>query len=80
MKERILVLMAAYGSMMLYEFFQRKKFADKREKAVYLILMLVSLYLGLNYAWNRNWVQFYDLAELVFGKTARSIDKLLTAI
>ncbi|HUC94198.1 MAG TPA: hypothetical protein VMS09_19650 [Paenibacillus sp.] len=76
MMERIMVLVAVYGSLIAHDRLHLKSL-DKPEKAVYLLLMAGSLYLAVDYAVNRNWINFHDLFEPVFGVAAKQIDAFL---
>lgn len=78
MRERIFVLIVMFGSLMLYDGFHLKTNGNKKEKAIYLIIMLASLYMGIDYVVNRNWVDYYDLIGPVFAETARQIENFLT--
>lgn len=81
MSERIFVLIVMFGSFMLYmlyDSFRLKTNENKKEKIIYLILILASLYMGIDYVVNRDWVDYYDLIEPVFAVTARQIEDFLT--
>lgn len=80
MFERIIVLLLVYGSILLYDRSHMKSVSNKKEKAVYVILMLASLYLAFDYALmlNVNFPGLYELVDLVFSDTARVIDKWMT--
>lgn len=77
MTERIFVLIAAFGCIMLFDWMNLKNKINKGEKAVYLVLMLISLYLGFDYAINKDWFDLYDLIEPVFGGAAKEIEGFL---
>lgn len=78
MSERIIVLLVVFGWVLLHDSSLLKSGTNKRDKAVYVILMIISLYLGISYAGNLNFLGFYDLADFVLSDTARLIDKWLT--
>lgn len=77
MKERIFVLTVVYGCLILYDGLHLKNNTNKREKAVYLIIIIVSLYMGFDYVTNMNLVDYYDMIEPIFGKMATKIDEFL---
>lgn len=77
MVERVVVLMVAFGSMLLYDGFKLKNKISKGEKAVYGIILLICLYLALDYIVNKNWLDFYDVVKPILGGTAKTIDDFL---
>ena len=77
MVERVFVLMVAFGSMLLYDGFKLKNKISKGEKAVYGIILLICLYLALDYIVNKNWPDFYDVVKPILGGTAKKIDDFL---
>ncbi|MDQ0062598.1 hypothetical protein [Paenibacillus harenae] len=81
MIERIIILLLAYGSISLYDRSHLKSVSNKAEKAVYIVLMLASLYLAIDYALASpfDFPGLYDTIDLVFTDLARLIDKWLTA-
>ncbi|CAM4380818.1 hypothetical protein PAEN110709_11940 [Paenibacillus endophyticus] len=76
MAERIMVLLAAFGGILLYDWLTMKKMT-KREKALYAVLCFICLYMGLDYAINKDWFDFMDLMMPVFGNLAKAIDDYL---
>ncbi|WP_337100414.1 hypothetical protein [Paenibacillus sp. YIM B09110] len=80
MVERIIVLLLAYGSVSLYDRSHLKSVTNKAEKAVYIILMLASLYFAIDYAleWPFDFPGLYELIDLIFTDLAKLIDKMLT--
>lgn len=77
MAERIAVLIAAFGIMTLLDWYLLRNKITKQEKAVYFILLFISLYLGFDYAINKDWFDTYDLINPVFGGVAKGIDDFL---
>ncbi|RCW48574.1 hypothetical protein [Paenibacillus prosopidis] len=77
MAERMVVLAAAFGIMTLFDWYLLRKKMTKQEKAVYFILLFISLYLGFDYAINKNWADIYDVINPVFGGVAKAIDDYL---
>lgn len=58
MLERVIVLVFVYGSMLLYDRMLLKTESNKREKYVYIFILLASVYLGVDYAANLNFLVF----------------------
>ena len=77
MVERVFVLAVAFGSMLLYDGLKLKNKMSKGEKTVYGIILLVCLYLALDYIVNKNWLDFYDVVKSIFGGAAKAIDDYL---
>ncbi|WP_169088382.1 hypothetical protein [Paenibacillus sp. PL91] len=77
MAERIVVLMVIFGGMLLHYWFVFRNKIKKREKAVYFLLLLIGLYLGMDYALNKNWLDFNDMIKPVFGGVSKEIDDFL---
>ncbi|CAM4163998.1 hypothetical protein L1N85_13345 [Paenibacillus alkaliterrae] len=77
MLERLLVLVAALGGMLLYDGIALRNKITKREKKVYIGLLVVSLYLSADYAYNQDWLDMYDVVEPVLGGLAEQIDTFL---
>jgi uncharacterized membrane protein YbjE (DUF340 family) len=77
MAERIFVLIAAFGGMLLHDWLSFRNKINKREKAVYLLLFTIGLYLGMDYALNKNWLDFNDMIKPVFGGVSKEIDDFL---
>lgn len=77
MVERVFVLAVAFGSMLLHDGFKLKNKISKGEKTVYGIILLVCLYLALDYIVNKNWLDFYDVFKSIFGGAAKAIDDFL---
>lgn len=71
------VLAAAFGIMTMLDWYLLRKKMTKQEKAVYFILLFISLYLGFDYAINIDWADIYDVIKPVFGGTAKAIDDYL---
>ncbi|MEK3882650.1 hypothetical protein [Paenibacillus sp. PL2-23] len=80
MVERVIVLLAAYGSIFVYDRSLWQSESSRAEKAAYIILMMVSLYFAVDYAlaFPFDFPGIYELADLVFTDMARTIDKWLT--
>lgn len=78
MSERIIVLLILYSAIFLYDRSLLKRSSDKGEKAVYIILIIISLYPSVSYAGNLNFIWVYDLVDLTLTDAARAIDKWLT--
>lgn len=78
MLERIIILLLVYGSILLYDRSHLKSVSNKKEKAVYVILLLASLYLAVDYALMADFPGHYEVVDLLFTDTARVIDKWLT--
>lgn len=78
MKERVIVMLIAFGSIVLCNKSYWKSGMNKRERSVSILLMLIALYLGIQYAANLNMLGLYELVDLVFTDTALTIDKWLT--
>lgn len=75
--ERMVVLAAAFGIMTLFDYYHLRKKMTKQEKAVYFILLFISLYLGFDYAMNKDWVDIYDVIKPIFGGIAKQIEDFL---
>ncbi|WP_341281845.1 hypothetical protein [Paenibacillus sp. FSL H8-0537] len=78
MLERVIVLVFVYGSMLLYDRMLLKTESNKREKYVYIFILLASVYLGVDYAANLNFFGLLELVDVLLTNPARAIDKWLT--
>ncbi|WP_372629341.1 hypothetical protein [Cohnella sp.] len=80
MLERIIVLLLAYGSISLYDRSHLRSVSNRAEKAVYIVLMLASLYFAIPYIFESpiDFPGLYELADLVFTDLARRLDQMLT--
>ncbi|MUT68609.1 hypothetical protein [Paenibacillus sp. NEAU-GSW1] len=78
MLERIIVLLVAYGSIFLYDRSQLKSVSNKAEKAVYVVLMLASLYFAIDYVLALKFPGLYESVDFAFTGLAKLIDKMLT--
>lgn len=78
--ERIVVLLIAYGSIFLYDRSHFNSVSNKAEKAVYIVLMLASLYLAIDFALESpfDFPGLYELVDFAFTDLAKLIDKMLT--
>ncbi|MBD2872356.1 hypothetical protein [Paenibacillus arenilitoris] len=77
MAERIVVLCSAFAGMLLFERFHLNNKRSKGERAAYILLLLVSFYLGMDYVMAKDWTDSYDLFDFVFGRAAKAIDDFL---
>ncbi|XEC92694.1 hypothetical protein AB6A23_14940 [Paenibacillus tarimensis] len=78
MNERIIVLLVAFGSVLLYDYYSLFHGLDKKEKTAYLCVMVIALYLGIEYAAKLDLFGLYSIIDLTLTDIARAIDKLLT--
>ncbi|MDF2838033.1 MAG: hypothetical protein K0Q63_3673, partial [Paenibacillus sp.] len=62
---------------LLYDGFTLKGSITKRSKLVYGALILLSLYMGIDYVWNEEWPDYLDLVNIPFGKAAKALDQML---
>lgn len=77
MAERMVVIAVAFGGMLLFDWFNLKNKISKGEKIVYFILLLVCLYLAFDFIINKNWLDYFDLANPIFGGISKKIDDFL---
>ncbi|MBD2868921.1 hypothetical protein [Paenibacillus arenilitoris] len=77
MAERLTVLVVAFGGMLLYDGLKWRNRISKRDKLIYSVLLLVSLYMGADYALNKDWPDFHMAIDLVIGDLARAIEGYL---
>lgn len=77
MLERMIVLLSAYCLVFLYDGLHLKGGSDKRDKKFYAVIILISLYLGIDYATGLDFYGLYDLADLVYTDAARIVAQWL---
>jgi|GEM_PF-4844788 hypothetical protein len=80
MAERFLVLICVYGAIALYDRPFLQSSPDKRGKAVYALLMIVTLGLAVDYliTLRFDFPNLIEMAERMFGGMARAIDRWLS--
>jgi hypothetical protein len=76
MAERILVIVVAIGGMLLYDLLTLKK-VNKREKGIYTIACFICLYMGMDFAVNKDWFDYFDLMIPMFDDISKAIDDFL---
>ncbi|WP_138755594.1 hypothetical protein [Paenibacillus sinopodophylli] len=76
MGEQIMVMAAAFGGILLYDWLTIDKLT-KREKALYAGLYFICLYMGIDYVNNKDWFDIIDLITPVFGDVSKAIDDYL---
>ncbi|MBD2872074.1 hypothetical protein [Paenibacillus arenilitoris] len=77
MLERIIVLLSAYGLVFLYDAFHWKGGSGKRDKTVYAVIIVISVYLGIEYVAGMDLFGLYEWVDLVYTDSARTIDQWL---
>lgn len=75
--ERYIIVIVAFGCVYFFDYLHVKKNGLKKEKMIYLALVLLALYMGADYVINRDWVDYYDVFELLFQGSARAIEAFL---
>ncbi|SFD79515.1 hypothetical protein SAMN05216378_1457 [Paenibacillus catalpae] len=75
--ERYIVIIVAFGYVYFFDYLHVKKKGSKKDMSIYLVLILLSLYMGVDYVMNRDWIDYYDVFEPLFKGTAREIDSFL---
>lgn len=76
MMERILVIVVAFGGMLLYDLLTLKKIS-KGEKGIYAIACFLCLYMGMDFVVNKDWPDFFDLMVPIFDNISKAIDDYL---
>ncbi len=74
--ERMLVLTFALGGVWLYDGMTLRRKMSKRDKYVYGAIMVLSLYMGIDYAVNADWPDLFDIVGLL-KPASNAIDKML---
>ncbi|WP_168122995.1 hypothetical protein [Paenibacillus sp. HB172176] len=77
MLNRILIVFAAMAGVIVYDAITLRGKISRKEKTAYVIIMVVALYLGVDYVVDKDWYDGYDLVEAVFGGAAKGIDDML---
>ncbi|MBW5445324.1 hypothetical protein GE107_04515 [Cohnella sp. CFH 77786] len=77
MMGKLILLMIIYAGIGLADRARLSKLGS-RELAAYAAMLLLSLYLGIDYVFDLKWPFLEDAAKLVFGKFAGWIVKGLT--
>jgi predicted small integral membrane protein len=77
MWERLIVVIAAVGGMLLYDGVTLRKKITRREKGVYVVIVAGCLYMGIDYVVNRDWFDMYDIVEFAFGEAAKQVEATL---
>jgi hypothetical protein len=75
--EEFIVLLVVYSSILLYDWSILTKSKLRREKFLYFVMMLFSLYIGVDYLTNTDLFGFYDLFDHIFLDISKMIDKWL---
>jgi hypothetical protein len=75
--ERYVVVVIAFGCVYWLDYRHMKKNSSKKAKAIYLMLLLIAFYMGVDYVVNHDWVDYYDVFEAIFKGSAGSIDASL---
>ncbi|MFM9281579.1 hypothetical protein [Paenibacillus jiagnxiensis] len=78
MKERILVLVLVYAAILVYELLHRKTETASRDRLLYVILLVVSTYLSLDFILNKDWPDTYDFIPGFIKVLAKEIDSFLS--
>lgn len=74
---KILMLLLIYGAIWKADLSKLKKL-NSRGITAYTSLLLLSVYLGIDYAWDLKWPFLEDAASFFLSKTSQVIVKLLT--
>ncbi|MCA0758710.1 hypothetical protein KP806_27005 [Paenibacillus sp. N4] len=77
MWERILVMVIAFGGVLVYDGITLRKKVTAGEKAIYAIMLVIGLYMAMDYVANQDWFDVYDLVEPVLGGVSKQIDNML---
>ena len=77
MWERILVMVVAFGGVLVYDGITLRKKVSAGEKTIYAIMIVSALYMAMDYVANQDWFDVYDLVEPVLGGVSKQIDEML---
>jgi hypothetical protein len=77
MWERMVVLVTAFGGMLLFDGLTLRNKITKREKWIYAVLVAAALYMGVDYVVNQDWYDIYNIVEPLLGGIAKLIDDML---
>lgn len=77
MKERIMVMFIVYTLFLGYELLHRSAAPAWKDRFFYIILLLSSVYLSLDFIMNRDWPDTYDFIPSFIKKLAQQIDSFL---
>jgi len=77
MAGKILFLLIVYTAIGIADI-QRLRKQRGRELAVYSSVVLISVYLSIDFAWDLNWPFVEEAAFQILGKPAELLVKLLT--
>lgn len=77
MSVKILLLLVIYVAIWIADK-QKLKNLARREFFAYSAMLLLSLYLGISYAFSLKWMFLEEAAEALIGTPARRIIELLT--
>lgn len=77
MPGKIILLLIVYAAIGIADFAKLKKLGG-RELAIYSAFTLLTLYLGIDFAWDLKWPFIEEAVYNLLGKPAELIVKLLT--
>ncbi len=77
MMAKLLILLLIYAAIWMSDFSKLKKLGG-REITAYIALLILSVYLGIDYAGDLKWPFLEDAAIYLLGEPAKLIVKLLT--
>ncbi|MDP4097113.1 hypothetical protein OIN60_10060 [Paenibacillus sp. P96] len=77
MRERIFLMVLVYTAVLVYGLLRRNKAAAPRDRLVYVILLVGSLYLSLDFIVNQDWPDTYDFVPGFIKELAKKIDSFL---
>ncbi|OUS75548.1 hypothetical protein B1748_16955 [Paenibacillus sp. MY03] len=77
MWERCLVIAIAFGGVLLFDGFALRGKLTARDKLVYGSIVLITVYGAIDFAMNQDWPDYLDLANIPFGKAAKTMEQLL---
>ncbi|MFB5265762.1 hypothetical protein ACE41H_03040 [Paenibacillus enshidis] len=77
MRERIFVMVLVYIAVLVYGFLNRNKVTASRDRLVYVVLLVGSLYLSLDFIVNQDWPDTTDFIPGFIREMAKKIDSFL---
>lgn len=73
----VVVLCVALGGMLLCDGFAWRGKLSSRDKIVYGTIVALSIYTGIDFAFQMDWPDYLDLADIPFGQSAKAVEQAL---
>lgn len=75
--DELVVLCVALGGILLFDSLAWRGKLPTRDKMVYGAIVAMSIYTGIDFAFQLDWPDYLDFADIPFGQSAKAVEKAL---